>query len=88
MSWRIVAFVAGARRIGLPSSSKPSRTCSFPNSGRIDSTVASRSSSPASTSCSAVVVATALVIDALRNMVSGPAAPADPSYSTPPLPTT
>ena len=69
-SCRTVAFVFGARSRGV-SPSKPSSTCSFANSGRYFSTGSSRSSLPSSTSCSAAVVATILVIEAIRNVVSG-----------------
>ncbi|BBX04625.1 hypothetical protein MMOR_55610 [Mycolicibacterium moriokaense] len=47
--------------------------------GDVDATGASRSTRPYSTSWSAAVVATALVMDALRNMESGRASPAAPS---------
>jgi hypothetical protein len=75
ISWRTVAALAGARRRGV-SPSKPSSSGSRPNSGRIDATLASSASRPCSTSCSAAVVATALVIEALRNSVCSSASPA------------
>jgi hypothetical protein len=87
ISWRIVAALAGARKIGR-SPSNPSSTCSSANSGSTDATVAFRSRRPCSTSWRAPIVAGALVIDALRNIVSGAAAPAKLSCRTPSRSTT
>ena len=69
-SWRTVALLAGGRRRGV-SPSQPSSTCRLAKSGTYCSTGASRSRLPRSTCCSAAVVATIFVIDAIRKCVSG-----------------
>ena len=67
---RVVMARRGARRIGLPSASKPSSTWMDASSGRTSAAGASRSSNPRSTSCSAATEVIALVMDAIQNTES------------------
>ncbi len=69
-SW-IVGGRLGARRRGA-SPSHPSSTCSSANSGSTSCTGVSSASAPSSTSWSAATVVIAFVIEAMRNIVSGP----------------
>ena len=89
--WRIVACVLGARRRGS-SPSHPSSTCRSFQAGRIDPTSSSRLSRPCSISCNAAALASALVIDAMRNrasVLSGAPSPServDPPAARPRVP--
>ncbi len=60
---------AGRRR-GAPAASKPSSTRGALNVGSMSGTGASSASLPCSTSCSAAIAVTILVIEAMRNTVS------------------
>ena len=67
---RVVTARLGARSLGLPSASKPSRTWALPISGAYFSAGASRSSLPSSTSCRTAVPVIALVVEKIANTES------------------
>ena len=89
--WRIVAGVFGARKRGS-SPSHPSSTWRSFQAGRIDPTSSSRLNRPCSISCNAATLASALVIDAIRNRASvlraspSPSARVDPAAARPLVP--
>ena len=69
--WRSVIGRLGGLSLGLPSASKPSSTCAAESSETTSLIGLSRLSLPCSTSCMAAVEVTALVIEAIQNIVSG-----------------
>ena len=85
ISWRTVGWAAGARSTGV-SPSKPVRTFTLPKAGSTEATVWSRSRRPCSTSWSAAALAIALVIEAMRIMVSSRAGASPSTLSRPAAP--
>lgn len=68
--WRSVIGRFGALSLGSPDSLNPSKTLTVVNSGNTRSIGSSKWSLPCSTSCMAATEVTALVIDAIQNIVS------------------